>query len=305
MKRLEKKLKSTLYNGLALARWGTLYPTAVRPHRSVSPITFNPRDPRARKKLIHDTVRRNIPRNRAFWNRAIAQLQPQTALDVGVNYGECLFTAKYPDASKAFGFEANPSLKTYLDQTHAAHPDADRIALRFGLAGSAHGGHAEFHVDTQWSGSSSAVQYIDDPSRYQTIQAPLISIDGSLADAEHHTDTLVFKIDVEGYESFVLDGMTDTLSKARWVVGLIEINEVSAKAAGIELAEYFDRLQQRFGVWAFNRQAKLTDLRGQGLDALTAACQKPGRPAKKIGTDLVLTAGEHTPEIDHFIGSWS
>lgn len=308
MKRLEKQLKSALYNGMALARWGTLSPTEVRPYRSAGVISFNPGDPRARKKLIHDTLRRNIPRNRAFWNRAVTELEPDTAIDVGVNYGECLFTSRYPDNARALGFEANPNLKPYLDKSLAAHPQSRQLSLHLGLAGSEHGGDAAFHVDTQWSGSSSAVQYIeDDPSRYDTIRVPTISIDGVLEDQGIEPDKLVFKIDVEGYESFVLGGMNKLLERVTWGIGLIEINAVSAKAAGIDMAEYYQGLQERFSIWGFDRKARLVDLRGKGLDTLTAICQKdrPGAKPRPIGTDLVLVVGEPTQAIERLITSWN
>ena len=308
MKRLEKRIKAAACDALALMRWGTRFPEQVRPYRSAAVLSCNPRDPRVRKKLIHDTVRFNIPRNRAFWNRAVDTLQPQTAIDVGVNYGECLFTATYPRGTRALGFEANPNLERYLERSRANHPQSEQISLHIGLVGNKHKETADFHIDTQWSGSSSAVQHAGDSERYQTIQIPTLSVDGVIDDLGHRVENLLFKIDVEGYESFVLSGMTQVLERAAWSVGYIEINALSAEAAGVDLATYLADLQARFHVLGFDRAGRLVDLRGKGLGDLEAICQKTTRPrgAKRrpVGTDLVLVRGKPNARIETLLAKW-
>lgn len=307
MKKLEKKIKAAIYDALAVARWGTRFPEQVRPYRSVSVLACNPHDPRVRKKLIHDTVRYNIPRNRAFWNDAVNTLQPQTAIDIGVNYGECLFTASYPPGSRALGFEANPNLQPYLERSKANHPQSEQISLHIGLVGDAHNQTADFHIDTRWSGSSTAMPREENSERYTTIQMPAFSIDGVIDDLSHGIENLLFKIDVEGYESFVLSGMTSVLEQAKWGVGYVEFHASSAEAAGLDLATYFEGLQARFHVYGFSKADRLIDLQGKGLPDVQAICQKgrPGAKPRPIGTDLVLVKGEPTQAIRDLIAHWN
>src|SRR3569623_3622166 len=44
-------------------------------------------------------------------------LKPTTFIDVGVNYGECLFAKPLFDRTPTFGFEANPALLPYVEKS--------------------------------------------------------------------------------------------------------------------------------------------------------------------------------------------
>jgi hypothetical protein len=56
-------------------------------------------------------------------------LRPQVTLDVGVNCGECLFSANYSDQTRSFGVEANPQLIPYIEQSRADHPSRNRMEI--------------------------------------------------------------------------------------------------------------------------------------------------------------------------------
>ena len=155
-KSLEWKLKSLWMSSRAILKWGTAWPRKVQPAGCEIPITIDPHDRRARKRLIFDTLKRKLPRNRVFWNQACTQLRPDVALDVGANYGECLFTPNYDAGTRVFGFEANPDLIPFLEDSRSSHPAKERMSLHCGLVGNEHGGDGAFHIDTDWSGMSGA-----------------------------------------------------------------------------------------------------------------------------------------------------
>lgn len=96
---------------------------------------INPHDERARKKLIFDAVRNRYSINRRFWNDFIAAVQPDLALDIGTNYGECIFSPTYPDNTRAIAFEANPELVGYLEKTRHDHPSMNQIEVINALVG--------------------------------------------------------------------------------------------------------------------------------------------------------------------------
>ncbi len=305
-KSLEWMLKSIWMSPRAVLKWGTPWPRRVQPEGCEIPLAIDPHDRRARKRLIFDTLKRKTHRNRVFWNQASMQLKPDAALDVGANYGECVFAPRYDEATRVFGFEANPDLLPYLNESLASHPARNRISLHSGFVGSQHGGDADFHIDTEWSGMSGGAQAVNDPGRYRTIRVPMLSVDGVLREAGCSPRSLLFKIDVEGFEPKVLEGMAVTLDGSQWCVGFVELDQLSAEAAGVDLPAYFESLKHRFHTHAFTRDDRLVDVQDQPFSILDDIARKK-RFASDPGplyTDLVLVGGTPTPGVHELIASW-
>lgn len=303
-KKIENTVKTGILSGLTILRWGTPRPTRVKPHAGVSEISINPDDALARKKLVHDTLRRKLRFHRMFWKQMCEQTDADMALDVGVNYGECLFTPAYRTGTAAIGFEANPQIEPYLEQSKAWHPQGDQIHLCPALVGDAHGGEAEFHIDTLWSGSSSAARLFDEVGRYQVVSRPKVSIDGTVREKGLTPKGIVFKIDVEGYESYVIAGMMQTLASAQWAVGLIEFNPVFASAAGVDVRSYYERLQSDFHVYGVSPSGRVVDLSGQGIDAVGVGPDDDPSvqpTTKQPFPDLLLTRGQVPQAVRQFI----
>ena len=126
---LERGFKTMLLAPLTVARYGTLRPHKVKINECSNWIYIDPYDRRAIKKFIQDPIRKRISQPLMFWRDFLAKLQPSLAIDVGVNYGECLFGARYPASTSVFGFEANPKINVLLQKSRIDHPDASRIKI--------------------------------------------------------------------------------------------------------------------------------------------------------------------------------
>jgi FkbM family methyltransferase len=267
--------------------FGTTSPRTVPQIEPGLVLHVDPTDFRARKKLIYESIRGRYPRNRTFWRSILPRFQPDTVLDIGLNYGECLFSLRYERDVRLFGFEANPGLLTCLQASRADHPNRNQMEILNQLVSAQDGQNVPFFIDRKWSGTSMAGLDVQnyDRSRYDVVQVRQSSIDSTLARRQCTPRKLFFKIDVEGYEANVFAGMASTLAEVREVIGFVEFDFHHLLQAGACLETYWAVLQKQFRVHAYARDGKLHDLTGKSLDALRQVC------GKHLHTDLVLTQG--------------
>jgi FkbM family methyltransferase len=286
MSSLFHKIKQKYLDARILLSYGQLNPdwVALPPYGHL--VSINPRDNRARKNLLADTIRGKYRQNRDFWERACRMLSPDWAIDVGVNFGECLFLPRYSAHTNVLGIEANPELMKYLMASREKHPQAGQIDIQFGVAANESGKEVEFFINERWSGSSTVAIPTDciGTSPYRAVRVPTLCIDELIEKKKPITDvTMVFKIDVEGYESHVMSGMSQVLAACKSALGFIEFDPTLLARAGIDAVQYFAALQNQFEVWMFTspREIVLTD-----RFTLTQSTLNTGR--KRMHTDLVL-----------------
>jgi hypothetical protein len=60
-------------------------------------------------------------------------------------------------------------------------------------------------------------------------------------------------VDVEGYEAFVLRGMTELIQKSASALGFIEFNSEYLEKSGVNLNDFLWFLQQHFSVYIYNK----------------------------------------------------
>ncbi|MGA0846842.1 MAG: FkbM family methyltransferase, partial [Luteolibacter sp.] len=288
---IERAAKSIILTPATLARYGTLRPTRVRLDGCTNWIHIDPTDRRSIKKFVHDPLRRRISPPLAFWRDFLEKLNPEVAMDVGVNYGECLFGARYAEKIRVYGFEANPRLAPYLQKSRNDHPDAERITIVEGLVSDAIADDIPFYADPSWSGTGSAVSTLNDGPNVVTTRIKARTIDSVIARDRVEDATLLFKMDIEGYEPRAFDGFWETIGAAKLAVGFIEFDTTYIREAGGNPESYFGALSRIFDIHRLSngKPGKLVKVRYfADLPVSRAADQR-------IPTDLLLsTLGANT-----------
>ncbi len=250
----------------------------------------DPTDRRGRFLLRHEAL--YAAHLKDFWQWAAAEYAPTVVLDVGLNYGEFLFSGVYKSARRVIGIEANPNLKPWNLRSQLSHPDADLIEIHYVVATDNTGSNAVFYVDRRWSGTS-AVAIHGKLRRHIPITVPTMTIDELLSSDLVRDDRILFKIDVEGHEPSVLRGMEKTLDECGSALGVVEFIPRHLAAGGSASADkFYASLCEQFEVYAWRHLdepipgvASVSAL--QGTMALESAPKADAPPA----TDLLLALG--------------
>jgi FkbM family methyltransferase len=236
-------LRVIAWDALRLMRHGTLRPSEIWLPEAPSPLSVDPGDRRASRLIARMAIRGEMTVARRLWIDAIAHIRPSLAMDIGVNYGECLFGVTYPVGTTALGVEANPLLLPFIQRSLERHPCRESIRVRHALVGDVDGSVAELRFDPGYSGTASAVASADSAFLDQAT-VPTVTLDRLVEDAgvcRAGADSIVFKLDVEGFEGHVMRGFT-SLARYRRVIGIIEINEDMLRRSGVDGPALVERL---------------------------------------------------------------
>jgi FkbM family methyltransferase len=286
---------------LVTRHFGTAYPESVQLPDSQNTLFLDPHDPRAYKILLASPLRGQVRRNQPFWRQGCTSLTPDMALDIGLNFGECLFAPTYAAKTEIHGFDANPRLQPFVERSRCSHPDGARMQVHFGLVADKPGPSATFYIDREWSGGSSAVPglHASEKGRMEAITVPVSSVDAILGPRPARFGSLLFKIDVEGYEFRVLQGMQDILAACTWSVGLLEFDPHLLQHAGEDLAAYWNFLASRFQIFAFHQGTRARPVSGDWKVVQSEMALN--------GThmDLIVVGGTPTPEVSQFLREWT
>lgn len=249
-----------------LIKYGSLLPERVALESSSHVIFVDPRETRGRAILRNRGT--GQPVLKRVWRDAIEQLEPTIVLDVGANYGEFIFAVDYPQDAIVIGIEADPRLSRYLQRSREVHPHRDKIELSCALAAAEPGEPIPFYVDADWSGRSSALRQ----ERHRNTIVEMVattSIDALVGDRAGPEDRLVFKIDVEGFEPQVLDGMEKTLATVGASAGVLEFNTDFLRKQGLDPEEYLAHLKERFWISMLKGNDPPMDLADRSLRDVT------------------------------------
>jgi FkbM family methyltransferase len=291
-KKLENFAKSLILAPSILIRYGQLRPSRVRLIGCNHWVYIDPSDRRAVKKFINDPIRGKVSPPSAFWSAFNQHLQPAVAVDVGVNYGECLFGIRYASNTQVFGFEANPRLADLLEKSRLEHPEGDRMTLTHGLVSDQAADNIPFFVAPTWSGGASAVASLNRGNDTLTFKIAARTLDSIIPRELVRSQCLLFKMDIEGYESRAFVGFRQTLDAAALTVGFIEFDSSYITAAGESPESYFQRLAQRFDIYRLDASSAQTLLRVGDYSTLPRSRASDGR----IHTDLVLVSPHAAPD---------
>ncbi|MFJ5761012.1 FkbM family methyltransferase [Neobacillus sp. NPDC093182] len=211
-------------------------------------IFVNPEENRGRALLISNGMTQKRLTN--FWTNAVNEYSPDLVIDVGVNYGECIFSTNYPTHTQIYGIEANQDLLKYIHQSREVHHNKAQIKI-FNVFAADKEEEKTFYVDKHWSGTSSAAYRPAHNMIEQTIVSS-VKID-SIVEEDVTDKNILFKVDVEGYEAFVLKGMTELIQSSASALGFIEFNSEYMEKSGVNVSDFLRFLQQHFSVYIYTK----------------------------------------------------
>ncbi|HEU5373742.1 MAG TPA: FkbM family methyltransferase [Gaiellaceae bacterium] len=151
------------------------------------------------------------------------------------------------EGGKVITFEPNPHARRHLQR----HVDLNRLTNVHveSVAISDHSTESEFFVQTgsvTWN-STLVGAFARTPAFTEVVRVPVTSVDRYVAGSDCVPD--VIKIDVEGSELAILRGSMSVLRDHRPVV-IMELNPVSARAAGHTVDDYVDLLHSlSYEIW--------------------------------------------------------
>lgn len=226
-------------------RYRCLHPKRIRLEDSGATLFVDRLEPRGRRVLLGGASGQGGLKR--LWKDAMTLLQPEIVIDVGLNYGEFLFATRYESAKLIIGIEANPLLASWLHQSLATHPDRDRIDIHMALASDRSDESKPFFVDASSSGRSSVICRNPDTCHEESVKT--VAIDDLIKGVGDRQSPVLFKIDVEGYEPGVFEGMIEMIDQRRTIFGILEFNDALIEKAGFDPYGFLDMLASHFEIW--------------------------------------------------------
>ncbi|MCR2806643.1 FkbM family methyltransferase [Paenibacillus soyae] len=218
------------------------------------PIYVDPKDVKGASLIRYKGV--SQPRVVQRWRTMASKLNPDLIIDAGVNYGEIVLSALYPAHASITVIDANEVLRPYLLRSMKEHPNGSQFRYIHALASDQMLDSATFYVDKARSGNSSA--YHLGNRAFDEVKVRSVTIDSLFRTNETNGKTLLFKLDVEGYEWQVLRGMKRILAESKEAAGCIEFNMNYMKNKGIDIGAYMQFLSEHFHLYALGDAGKLT-----------------------------------------------
>lgn len=275
------------------AAYGTPRPAEVPVPLSGHRLSVNPDDGRVRKTLLDHPLRGRVKTNIRFWQIACAAFRPTVALDVGVNYGECLFGGSYPEGCRVHGFEANPGLIPHLNRSRGWHPQTDRITVHHAAVTDRHGGRVEFVVNPEWTGTSH-LKAAGETADSQAVDATCLD---AAVDTPTAADRVLFKVDVEGFEPGVFAGGLRTLCGDAPSLGFVEFDPGLHAERGFAVEDYWPVLAGHFDVFVCRKTGQ-----ADAVGAATWAEAAPRIPYEHC--DLILVSRARTAAQTAVLDGW-
>lgn len=216
-------------------------------------VNFN--EPRGR--AVYMCKAEGQPYIKLFWKKFVELFQPEFVLDIGANYGEFIFCTTYSDHTlNAYAVEANSSLISFLERSKSIHPNRNIISIHNCLASNNNNERVSFFIDRSSSGRSTA---LENNFVKELVPVSVVSkrIDSMLT---HIPKSILFKIDVEGFEPFVLEGLTEYLNRNIPMIGIVELNLSFLEKNGIDIIKYFEFINLNFKIVILRHDGGIEDI---------------------------------------------
>lgn len=240
------QLKRLALTPLVIWKHGNLAPRKIVLGPGNSNVYIDPGDKRAYKKLVVDIARGRESTPMRFWREHAAIHSDATMIDIGSNYGECIFNSEYQQQT-CLAIEANPRLCEYLRRSRNDHQHAANIQIVNTLLGSQEADDVPFYFMPAWTGGGSGV--VPEIEGATVVSVSERTLDSVLAD--HHvdcTEPLIFKMDVEGFEAKVFHGFA-TMGNFADRIGILEFDTDMIRRSGESAEQLFQHLSQTHSVY--------------------------------------------------------
>lgn len=226
---------------LVLWKHGSIAPHSIQLPPEGNEVFLNPKDDRAYKKLILDVARGRQSTPMMFWQDHAVRHPNATMMDIGTNYGECLFSPKY-DFQQCIAIEANPGLCDYLRKSANAHSHP-HITVVNTLLGDENKDDVSFYYHPKWTGGGSGIA--SNNTNATEVNLPQRTLDHIAAELKiDPSKPLVFKMDVEGFEAKVFNGF-EQFSSFENHLGILEFDTDMIERSGEDAKTLFEHLTQK------------------------------------------------------------
>lgn len=184
----------------------------------------------------------------AAW-RSLLDLAPALAVDVGANYGE--FSVQAAGTVPLLAVEANPAVYQLLAKNLRGYSEVVSV----NAAASDHCGGMSLFMPSGYTGGSSlsadvvsgiGARHIPRSTPVNEINIQVLTLDEMLTD--RHPESVILKIDVEGFEREVLDGAANTLRRARWWRAIVEFDAATLKRRNVSVEDTWAQFARYFGM---------------------------------------------------------
>lgn len=167
-------------------------------------------------------------------------------IDVGANVGIFTLVAarRVGDAGIVHSFEPVPANYTRLSENVALNGFTN-VRLNRAAAG-AEPGELRFGLETEMEVASGAAMsgFYTAGASLRPIKAPVVRLDDYLAEQNDDRRVRLIKIDVEGYEPRVLEGLRQSLAKRRVDLVMLEISVYALAHQGSRVIDVVRPLQE-------------------------------------------------------------
>jgi FkbM family methyltransferase len=209
-----------------------LIPLQLRVHGAT--VVLNPKDPVVSGALTFGVYEKA---ETAFFLKACRP--GMTFLDIGANVGYYTALAiSRIGTGRIIALEPDPESFCYLQRTVAANGTSNSTCIRKGAA--SHNGILTLFASTSNRGDN---RLYANEFAGTAVQVEVTTLDGLLEELNIPSVDLV-KIDVQGYEGHVLEGMEKILRQPRGLILLMEFWPFGLQSAGSDAYEVLQYLEQ-------------------------------------------------------------
>lgn len=199
-----------------------------------------------------------------------------TVLDVGahVGYYALLFARWVGPAGRVFAFEAAPDNYSLLRRNVELSGCGNVVCIPKAI--SDHSGAIRFFVSSQGNDRNSIFENPRSLVQEASLEVPAVSLDEFLADQGWpHIDLI--KMDVEGAEPLVLQGMAETVHRSPQLKVAVELAPEALRAGGHEAIELLKTLvDYGFGISSIESDGSLTVWGQDQLPMLADSAERAG-----------------------------